>query len=217
MRRVYLRSRGGTRATTAARWAPVGLSPLARRNHHAERKTLGRHGSISARAEEPLCFVARSGQEGVYLRSRGGTNSSFSHNYPLCGLSPLARRNLTCPAKVVFACGSISARAEEPFCLLLVLLVVRVYLRSRGGTHTTSAPSALAPGLSPLARRNLVVPLVMWSGKGSISARAEEPTRTTARRAVQWVYLRSRGGTETLRLLDLHNRGLSPLARRNRL
>ena len=212
---VYLRSRGGTIYTKLNAARQEGLSPLARRNRRAHARRHHRQGSISARAEEPEANPQAGGRLRVYLRSRGGTKPSCSLVASSMGLSPLARRNRRVSRICVLCVGSISARAEEPVPLLPRVGLRWVYLRSRGGTITQSAKRWDGTGLSPLARRNRCVSLLVADRKGSISARAEEPIAASVTITRSAVYLRSRGGTSLARRRWCSHAGLSPLARRN--
>ena len=152
---VYLRSRGGTRATHSQNPAARGLSPLARRNHTPKQPGQAAPGSISARAEEPTGNSRRQTLPWVYLRSRGGTVKYEDCPVRFKGLSPLARRNRRALVTITSLRGSISARAEEPFASVASGSPARVYLRSRGGTSKPVDLLVGVPGLSPLARRNL--------------------------------------------------------------
>ena len=74
---------------------------------------------------------------------------------------------------------------------------------------------AIAQGLSPLARGNLVRRPCAGALLGPIPARAGEPKTKETFRLTDRAYPRSRGGTFFIRLARLFVRGLSPLARGN--
>ncbi len=155
VRRVDLRSRGGTCSISKASKAFEGRSPLARRNRKYAHRGRGHRGSISARAEEPPSGGARYRLVWVDLRSRGGTDDGAWITFLAKGRSPLARRNRNRLIRDVVKLGSISARAEEPFSMFICSLLVGVDLRSRGGTDEQGTVGARVTGRSPLARRNL--------------------------------------------------------------
>ena len=54
------------------------------------------------------------------------------------GLSPLARGNLELRLTPGESIGSIPARTGEPEQALIVVMLVRVYPRSHGGTHNNN-------------------------------------------------------------------------------
>ena len=153
----------------------LGLSPLARRNRSKCISQSAHAGPISARAEEPTSRRRPQCANRAYLRSRGGTAGERISNRALRGLSPLARRNLKRLWWLRQQRGPISARAEEPLHCAAARPQVTAYLRSRGGTRLPCLCSAVARGLSPLARRNLEQTMESSRPMGPISARAEEP------------------------------------------
>ena len=91
----------------------------------------------------------------------------------------------------------------------------RVYPRSRGGTTRCRADPVNAKGLSPLARGNPQRLGQQRFARGSIPARAGEPSANRAGFGVVRVYPRSRGGTAYSKTSELIGAGLSPLARGN--
>ena len=192
-----------------------GLSPFARRNQGRLTVSVSFVGSISARAEEPGRTAPLRCPSWVYLRSRGGTSVLTADTEPASGLSPLARRNLTGSDLFELDVGSISARAEEPSLAKIPYHLLRVYLRSRGGTSAVHVDLTQGQGLSPLARRNRRRFHHRCRNPGSISARAEEPCRSRVASCLRGVYLRSRGGTSSAWSCLPTDEGLSPLARRN--
>ena len=137
--------------------------------------------------------------------------------------------------------GSISARAEEPprsqRCPVGAEVDLRsrggaatraeiegqaaeavgVDLRSRGGAQATAEESAAARGRSPLARRSLSRLRASRASRGSISARAEEPSPGWCGRGRGRVDLRSRGGAVRPPPGAARRLGRSPLARRSLL
>ena len=139
MRRVYPRSRGGTRNGLVSSDLHGGLSPLARGNRACEQPRPLRAGSIPARAGEPSANRAGFGVVRVYPRSRGGTAYSKTSELIGAGLSPLARGNLDKIVRRLLSLGSIPARAGEPERMARNSARMRVYPRSRGGTKSPKA------------------------------------------------------------------------------
>ena len=81
----------------------------------------------------------------------------------------------------------------------------------------SGSDGTMVPGLSPLARGNRVCVLFGFIPTGPIPARAGEPICSSRHRQPARAYPRSRGGTAVrCRPLSRH-RGLSPLARGNRV
>ena len=72
------------------------------------------------------------------------------------------------------------------------------------------------PGLSPLARGNLLVSYSLSLQPGPIPARAGEPLQRAITVYCLWAYPRSRGGTLGGTTQEICKGGLSPLARGNR-
>ena len=193
-----------------------GLSPLARRNLVEADPNRLLIGPISARAEEPPITSIAQELVRAYLRSRGGTDSTFAAEPNVLGLSPLARRNLDELGRMIGGWGPISARAEEPTIRPRRLRWRWAYLRSRGGTDPSASVSPPTRGLSPLARRNPPAAAAPSAPIGPISARAEEPLVSASATELYGAYLRSRGGTRSGYGGFVSSEGLSPLARRNR-
>ena len=133
------------------------------------------------------------------------------------GLSPLARGNPLHIHDALARLGSIPARAGEPMVYRAPAATRKVYPRSRGGTVLDHAPPSLISGLSPLARGNRRACVGTPLHDGSIPARAGEPTNGTRLLDSRRVYPRSRGGTVEGILDLIGNKGLSPLARGNRI
>ena len=136
----------------------TGLSPHVRGNQRGVRGQEGRHGSIPARAGEPLrsnlnhaprsgSIPARAGEpwvtpprvivRTVYPRTCGGTPSRSRWRLMGPGLSPHVRGNLCHASAIPSAIGSIPARAGEP-CLSRRkrTLATAVYPRTCGGTFS---------------------------------------------------------------------------------
>ncbi len=72
--------------------------------------------------------------------------------------------------------GTIPARAGEPCILPNPTQQFRDYPRSRGGTCIPMSSHVLRLGLSPLARGNHAMSGFNCMGKGTIPARAGEPS-----------------------------------------
>ena len=91
----------------------------------------------------------------------------------------------------------------------------RVYPRSRGATPFRQPPPHRVRGLSPLARGNHSRALFFFAVKGSIPARAGQPSFAELAESAERVYPRSRGATGGRDRIDNSVQGLSPLARGN--
>ena len=72
---------------------------------------------------------------------------------------------------------------------------IRAYPRSRGGTPRGTLGAAPPPGLSPLARGNLLLFTTLRENSGPIPARAGEPLLAPRCLREARAYPRSRGGT----------------------
>ena len=175
--RVYPRLRGGTGLIRPALTFKMGLSPLARGNHHARPSALQRAGSIPACAGEPLCGGLIYAALGVYPRLRGGTTPTRLSQFPGWGLSPLARGNRWARRWPGRPPGSIPACAGEPARRASVAPAPGVYPRLRGGTGLRHAAVNARKGLSPLARGNPRTVRRHCRCHGSIPACAGEPRR----------------------------------------
>ena len=87
----------------------------------------------------------------------------------------------------------------------------------RGGTPLPVAWRNAAQGLSPLARGNHWASTDQTWCAGSIPACAGEPLERASGRLCRAVYPRLRGGTDSMKSPGRPVRGLSPLARGNRV
>ena len=154
---------------------------------------------------------------GAYPRSRGGTTPVAAVAYWNEGLSPLARGNLAPPSDLDLSQGPIPARAGEPQSPESLCRNTGAYPRSRGGTTPSRFGRRCYRGLSPLARGNRSKNQARTAPKGPIPARAGEPPTMFGGNGTTRAYPRSRGGTRALRYFASTPRGLSPLARGNRL
>ena len=173
----------------------MGLSPRVRGNQSPERHFFHEHGSIPARAGEPLRGGPNPTNGRVYPRACGGTEGEKVCFTEGLGLSPRVRGNLIllsyrCPRR-----GSIPARAGEPPAFECLNIMGGVYPRACGGTIAGAFRLPAAVGLSPRVRGNLLNLARPFGLDGSIPARAGEPSPTAARLTALTVYPRACGGT----------------------
>ena len=174
------------------------------------------HGSIPARAGEPIADIALIGEKRVYPRACGGTKARRGYRALCRGLSPRVRGNPVCRTRRRKDRGSIPARAGEPPLKQTSLHLTRVYPRACGGTPAAGRERASSGGLSPRVRGNpKVVPAAVMA-KGSIPARAGEPMARNTRGWVSRVYPRACGGTPSADEVPALPPGLSPRVRGNR-
>ena len=133
------------------------------------------------------------------------------------GLSPRVRGNPHRLDRAGDFRRSIPARAGEPRPSGTSATRSRVYPRACGGTRLLPAPGGLDLGLSPRVRGN---PRDLGRGhalRGSIPARAGEPSSSRLRGLCVWVYPRACGGTALVGSPTDTARGLSPRVRGNRI
>ena len=195
-RRDYPRVRGGTVPALAA-WMPfTGLSPRARGNHDADKRSSGWVGTIPACAGEPAAV-----------------NISGA---PFSGLSPRARGNHPGRASISPSAGTIPACAGEPQPVPASFFPLRDYPRVRGGTLSGDGLGADVAGLSPRARGNRRRADDLVQRSGTIPACAGEPSAQQCNRVKWWDYPRVRGGTLAALAKSARKKGLSPRARGNR-
>ncbi len=133
------------------------------------------------------------------------------------GLSPLARGNQRYRLESGQLQGPIPARAGQPVVDGGARHAERAYPRSRGATLLTAKSRAMPLGLSPLARGNQQLDALEHVAEGPIPARAGQPRSSTSGCRAPWAYPRSRGATSGVGTSIVAYRGLSPLARGNRL
>ena len=132
------------------------------------------------------------------------------------GPSPLARGSRGVEQRRAFRAGSIPARAGQPTPHLPKPDAAGVHPRSRGAAPASAPDGNLATGPSPLARGSLPIEHAHQVAKGSIPARAGQPTSSSGRRRRRWVHPRSRGAAGMV-VYDVHrHKGPSPLARGSR-
>ena len=174
-----------------------------------------RRGSIPARAGQPWrrCRFPRVAR--FYPRSRGATDMNGLMTSTRWGLSPLARGNRLAIVVEGEAIGSIPARAGQPPPTGESVPPTGVYPRSRGATHLSRLTNSPSMGLSPLARGNRRGKARHLLQRGSIPARAGQPSLCALQPMRRRVYPRSRGATKYTRPRGMAYSGLSPLARGN--
>ncbi len=131
------------------------------------------------------------------------------------GLSPLARGNLGVSVARRESGGPIPARAGQPTPSFRGPGSAWAYPRSRGATGGAGVIGRDKMGLSPLARGNRTVGVLMRWPAGPIPARAGQPSASGAWRPSAWAYPRSRGATASAVFRAALFTGLSPLARGN--
>ncbi len=192
-----------------------GLSPRVRGNRWWSPPTTRRQRSIPARAGEPTTATPPAHCSAVYPRACGGTVGA---NAPRClgqGLSPRVRGNPTGHPDPNNYKWSIPARAGEPGTSGSPVPGQWVYPRACGGTDTAPFRNMEERGLSPRVRGNLVRCAPLPVSRGSIPARAGEPSNNGCGFCVGKVYPRACGGT--LPSHDYGNLadGLSPRVRGN--
>ena len=112
--RAYPRLRGATASWVNEAVSGVGLSPLARGNHHQRRQARDAVGPIPACAGQPTASCLASGPPRAYPRLRGATAASAGAARWAGGLSPLARGNRTPAGLVSEKSGPIPACAGQP-------------------------------------------------------------------------------------------------------
>ena len=193
--RVYPRACGGTPCAIPKRPWWKGLSPRVRGNLGGVDGPDHHHGSIPARAGEPI--------------------GEFYHPHVHEGLSPRVRGNLTVEAANELDDGSIPARAGEPDSAAAVAGAGRVYPRACGGTEISVNRRYLTTGLSPRVRGNRERSLGPAQLQRSIPARAGEPFVLVPRLWLGKVYPRACGGTIQFLASEAIVSGLSPRVRGN--
>ena len=112
--------------------------------------------------------------------------------------------------------GSIPASAGEPCTKVFGCLLITVYPRECGGTHSRAYRTSQSAGLSPRVRGNLIGNLRFHFHSRSIPASAGEPIRPGVMMTLLRVYPRECGGTVHKAGLFYQSQGLSPRVRGNR-
>ncbi len=173
---VDLRAGGGAASRTSSFFHPSGRSPRGRRSLSYLPVDDAAHGSISARAEEPLSSLWRRAEVRVDLRAGGGAQLETVTGAFRKGRSPRGRRSQGMMLRVLVLAGSISARAEEPRRRPGGSRKSRVDLRAGGGAPRNGRSVTMRQGRSPRGRRSRAAGHCEVARRGSISARAEEPS-----------------------------------------
>ena len=145
----------------------------------------------------------------------GGTSVAARTMYPVWGLSPRVRGNLSSLVSAVSSLRSIPACAGEPPALTWSDGRGRVYPRVCGGTMYQPGSTSSTSGLSPRVRGNLGPAGCGIAGGGSIPACAGEPPRTLRMDSARSVYPRVCGGTHDHTADERGLGGLSPRVRGN--
>ena len=171
--------------------------------------------SIPARAGEPPTPSHRTQNPRVYPRTGGGTCPWSLRLDSPCGLSPHGRGNPSPRRNVVSSAGSIPARAGEPAMRRPIPAIPGVYPRTGGGTASCELGAGDWMGLSPHGRGNLIADCRKLLDRGSIPARAGEPSLSRLGRPATWVYPRTGGGTAAGTTSPGCSWGLSPHGRGN--
>ena len=193
--RVYPRACGGTPVPCRSDTNSTGLSPRVRGNRRRAGLATAAMGSIPARAGEPLGNGAMGGVSRVYPRACGGTGGSTRPADWQAGLSPRVRGNQSTVAVKIPLPGSIPARAGEPKAWAEWCQRRTVYPRACGGTVNGILYAGERYGLSPRVRGNPTAYFRSSKRRGSIPARAGEPSLRWCRAMSTRVYPRACGGT----------------------
>ena len=173
-------------------------------------------GLTSARAEEPPTRWLTPSSARVDLRACGATTITGYPEMLDRGQPPRVRRSRRDHSGHVQRPGSTSARAEEPAAPPTMAPTCQVDLRACGGAATDAFAILISRGRPPRVRRSRHVPAPQHGGRGSTSARAEEPCSPCAPHRSSWVDLRACGGA-TLPLPVLYAElGQPPRVRRSR-
>ncbi len=212
---VYPRACGGTCPLPRVSRHSNGLSPRVRGNPSFPRAPAFFHGSIPARAGEPLASRSNSSLSRVYPRACGGTHYRRQRESVAIGLSPRVRGNQAAAPVRSRLSRSIPARAGEPKEARARLGHSRVYPRACGGTVRPGPSGLLVRGLSPRVRGNHTGSPRGYRPARSIPARAGEPWPIVIVFCPRWVYPRACGGTVSRFSLAAMAGGLSPRVRGN--
>ena len=140
----------------------------------------------------------------------------FSCSSSACGLSPLARGNLSVFVNLIAFFGPIPARTGQPKLNPSCAMLAGAYPRSHGATQDQFHAGRALRGLSPLARGNQLMGVRIHHGTGPIPARTGQPRYVIQSRFTGWAYPRSHGATIGNFNGLPSEMGLSPLARGNR-
>ena len=193
--RVYPRASGGTGSSVRFDDNLIGLSPRERGNRRRWQVRDRYRGSIPARAGEPAATPASAWISRVYPRASGGTTLLDNIAAGDRGLSPRERGNRSASARPRPRTRSIPARAGEPWRRRRSSSGPAVYPRASGGTPTGHCRRGPRRGLSPRERGNRRGSAYPVRRRGSIPARAGEPSRVRVSRPPERVYPRASGGT----------------------
>ena len=213
--RVYPRAGGGTKRVYTRMPNLEGLSPRGRGNRHQGRPRRADPGSIPARAGEPALRSSWRRGRRVYPRAGGGTSMRLQASACAAGLSPRGRGNLRGQNRQLLDLGSIPARAGEPSAPTPTGTRIGVYPRAGGGTDLAGPIGLEGMGLSPRGRGNPRRRAVALAQRGSIPARAGEPSRSRPPGRPTRVYPRAGGGTADHLAAAPGLYGLSPRGRGN--
>ena len=211
--RVHPRSRGAARITASTMSPPLGPSPLARGSPACGPCADRRQGSIPARAGQPSRRTWRALPLRVHPRSRGAANAESSASREAKGPSPLARGSRSSASLGTGWRGSIPARAGQPPGAPRTRSTRRVHPRSRGAARSGALARIVDQGPSPLARGSRQSARQRFSPRGSIPARAGQPTPHLPKPDAEGVHPRSRGAAAYDRGQSIGEGGPSPLAR----
>ena len=166
---------GGTISSAAMALSATGLSPRGRGNLNLLHDFWASHRSIPAWAGEPGKAASAVCVARVYPRVGGGTDVSVVPSRKIFGLSPRGRGNPKVCRRASHIRGSIPAWAGEPALAMAARIILTVYPRVGGGTHSFSFDARLFWGLSPRGRGNPSAYQVNAGDVGSIPAWAGEP------------------------------------------
>ena len=212
---VYPRPRGGTPSVRVRSGEYVGLSPPTRGNPLLAAVVAAEMRSIPAHAGEPVFLIRAPRLRTVYPRPRGGTSSGSMAMTGWAGLSPPTRGNPAGRRAAGRRAGSIPAHAGEPDARGVLVDVLGVYPRPRGGTQWRDRLTCRRRGLSPPTRGNLDHLAAMRPHFRSIPAHAGEPCADCHSADDTAVYPRPRGGTSSVKTPSRASSGLSPPTRGN--
>ena len=183
---------------------------------HATRLSIQVRRSIPARAGEPLSAARSPDWGSVYPRACGGATWRAACTKACPGLSPRVRGSRRPLWSWSAIGGSIPARAGEPAALVVLECHRWVYPRACGGASCGRPKTSGTAGLSPRVRGSHSEGKFTHANRGSIPARAGEPSEDHACHDWHKVYPRACGGATLPSPAAFAASGLSPRVRGSR-
>ena len=210
---AHLRAGGAAPTRTRRERRGAGASPRGRSSRYAGHDSSPSRGRISARAEQPARTPSSRRTHRAHLRAGGAAQAAQARLGQHTGASPRGRSSHRGAARVGRDAGRISARAEQPGTARSRRRRCGAHLRAGGAAVLCVIRRTSTSGASPRGRSSRRHVHLRHDRGRRISARAEQPTRSSRPWPPARAHLRAGGAAQPIRTAEATRHGASPRGR----